>query len=604
MTTAPPAVDVVTAEIIRNGLTSAALEMNKTLVRTAYNPLLYEVQDFGLGIVSAEGLLWAEAPGVTVFLGAMPDTVKTGIETWGADFAEGDVLIANDPFLTGTHISDTSVYMPVFHEDELVAFAIATAHWADIGGKTPGGWCPDSTDVYQEGLCFTHQKLVDAGTPNRDLWGFIETNVRFPTTVRGDLDAQIAACRQGAARVQALCSRYGPETVRESMSFAIEQTDAAIRREIEKVPDGSYSASIALDHDGVLKDVRRTVAVTLTVAGDRIRVSFDGTGETAHGPINMPTIGTRSSVRAAVKGLLMPTDPTNEGHFLALDFDLPPGLMVTPQRPAPCDSYGYLGVVLMELTIRAMSQAIPERCPAGSYQLFGVYLFRVDPRDGTPFIFIDPIDGGHGARPDGDGPSLIFLADGDTPNTPIEIVETRYPIRCDRHAFLPGVEGAGTYRGGLGIVRDFRVLEQGTYMQCAIENTKDMLARGLDGGRDADASRIVVWPGTEKEHVMQERTSFFGPLEPDDVVSVRSGGGGGWGSPSERDPEQVAQDVRDELLTKAEARRLYCVVLEDSDSGVRVEPEETSQVRRELAGEDAGKAGSVAAGSTEGGNEQ
>jgi N-methylhydantoinase B len=581
-TVSPPALDVVTAEIVRNGLTSAALEMNKTLVRTAYNPLLYEVQDFGLGIVSAEGLLWAEAPGVTVFLGAMPDTVKTGIEKWGRDFADGDVVIANDPYLTGTHISDTSVYMPVFHEDELVAFAIATAHWADIGGKTPGGWCPDSTDVYQEGLCFTHQKLVDAWAPNQDLWDFIEANVRFPTTVRGDLDAQIAACRQGAARVQALCARYGVETVRESMSFAIEQTDAAIRREIEKVPDGTYSASIALDHDGVAKDIRRPVTVTLTVTGDRIHASFDGTSETATGPVNMPTIGTRSSVRAAVKGLLMPTDPTNEGHFLALDFDLPPGLMVTPQRPAPCDSYGYLGVVLMELTIRAMSQAVPERTPAGSYQLFGVYLFRVDPRDGTPFIFIDPIDGGHGARPTGDGPSLIFLADGDTPNTPIEILETRYPIRCDRHAYLPGVEGAGTYRGGLGIVRDFRVLERGTFMQCAIENTKDMLARGLDDGGDGDASRIVVWPDTDKEQVMQERTSFFGPLEPEDVVSVRSGGGGGWGSPLERDPEQVAEDVRDELLTKEQARDLYGVVLEESDGGIRVEREGSTQLRREL----------------------
>jgi N-methylhydantoinase B len=533
-----------------------------------------------LGLVSAAVLLWAEAPGVTVFLGAMPDTVKTGIEKWGRDFAEGDVLIANDPYLTGTHISDTSVYVPVFHEDELVAFAIATAHWADIGGKTPGGWCPDSTDVYQEGLCFTHQKLVNAGTPNQDLWDFIDANVRFPPTVRGDLDAQIAACKQGAARVRALCAKYGAGTVRESMRLAIEQTDAAVRREIAKVPDGSYSASIELDHDGVLKDVRRRVALTLTVDGDRIRVSFDGTGETASGPINMPTIGTRSSVRAAVKGLLMPKDPTNEGHFLALDFDLPPGLIVTPQRPAPCDSYGYLGVVLMELTIRALSAAVPERCPAGSYQLFGVYLFRVDPRDGTPFIFIDPIDGGHGGRPHGDGPSLIFMADGDTPNTPIEIVETRYPIRCDRHAYLPGYEGAGAHRGGLGIVRDFRVLEEGTYMQCAIENTKDVLARGLEGGGDGDASRIVVWPDTEKEFVMQERTSFFGPLTPGDVVSVRSGGGGGWGSPFERDADQVARDVRDELLTMQEARTSYGVALRDTGEGVEVDAEATAQLRR------------------------
>jgi len=573
-------VDVVTAEIIRNGLTSAALEMNKTLVRTAYNPLLYEVQDFGLGIISPEGLLWAEAPGVTVFLGAMPDTVKTGLDRHGRNgFAEGDVLIANDPYLTGTHISDTSVYLPVFVDGELVAFTIATAHWADIGGKTPGGWCPDSTDVYQEGLCFSHQKLVDAGLPNQDLWDFIEQNVRFPPVVRGDLDAQIAACRQGATRVQALCRKYGSDAVSRAMAFAVEQTDEALRREIEKIPDGVYSASIDMDHDGVAKDVPRRISLTLTVAGDRIRASFEGTSETALGPINVPAIGTRSAVRSAVKGLLMPLDPTNEGHFLALDFDLPPGLVVTPERPAPCDSYGYVCVALVELVIQAMSAAVPERCPAGSYQLFGVYLFRVDPRDGKPFIFIDPVDGGHGARPHADGPSLIFMADGDTPNTPVEVIETRYPIRCERHAYLPGVEGAGTFRGGLGIVRDFRVLEPGTFMQCAIENTRDAIARGLDGGADGKPSVLVVWPETEREVRLQERTSFFGPLGPGDLVSVRSGGGGGRGDPRMRDPALVAEDVRDELLDAEQAASIYGVDLPYTGSLSGSEPPHEGSLR-------------------------
>jgi N-methylhydantoinase B len=573
-------VDVVTAEIIRNGLAAAALEMNTTLIRTAFNPLLYEVRDFGLGIVSADGLLWAEAPGITLFLGALPDTIKTGVAGHGpAGFADGDIVIANDPYLTGTHISDTSVYLPVFVGHELVAFTIVTAHWADIGGKTPGGWCPDSTDVYQEGLCFSHQKLIDAGDPNHDLWNMIETNVRFPTTVRGDLNAQIAACRQGAARVVALCTKYGSATVRAAMEHVIERTDAATRREIEKFPDGRYSASIALDHDGVLKEVPRRVALTLQIDGDRIRASFEGTSDVAHGPINVPAIGTRSAVRAGLKGLLMPRDTTNEGHFLALDFDLPPGLVVSPERPAPCDSYGYVGNALVDLTIQALSQAVPDRCPAGSYQLFGLYLYRVDSRDGDPFIYIEPTCGGHGGRPSADGPTLIFLADGDTPNTPTEVVETRYPIRCERHALLPGTEGAGRQRGGLGITRDYRVLEEGIYLQCAIENTREALAKGSHGGGAGKPSLIMVAPGTEDEDRVQERTSFYGPLRRGVLVSARSGGGGGFGHPLTRDPEQVAGEVRDELLTVEQARELYGVALRTQGRHVHVDREATAALR-------------------------
>ena len=557
-------VDLVTSEIIRNGFTSAALEMNRTLVRTAYNPLLYEVKDFGLGIVSSEGLLWAEAPGITVFLGAMPDTVKSGLAYHGSDgFREGDVIIANDPYLTGTHISDTSIYLPVFFQGELVAFSIATAHWADIGAKTPGGWVPDSTDVYQEGLCFTHEKLIDAGVPNEALWGFIQRNVRFPATVRGDLDAQIAACRQGAARTIALCEKHGAARVREAMADVVARTDSAIRRRIAELPDGTYHAQVDMDHDGVATTIPRRLALSLTVDSDRIRVSFDGTSETASGPINVPAIGTRSSVRAAIKALLLPLDPTNEGHFLAIDFELPSGLLVSAERPAPCDSYGYVTCALMELVIRAMSDPLPDRCAAGTYQLFGVYLYRVDPHEGSPFIFIDPTDGGHGARPTGDGPSLIFLGDGDTPNTPIEIAETRYPIRCERHTFNVGVEGSGRSRGGYGVIREFRMLSGGIFLQSSMENTHDLLARGLRGGGDGAPSVIIAWPHTDREQRIEERTAYFGPFAPSDVVSVRSGGGGGWGSPFERDPAQVARDVQDEFLSREDALARYGVVVSE-----------------------------------------
>jgi N-methylhydantoinase B len=580
MSTVATRVDVVTAEIIRNALTTAAVEMNRTLVRTAYNPLLYEVQDFGLGIISSTGELWAEAPGVMGFLGCLPDTIAGGLAILGANgFAEGDVIIVNDPYLTGTHISDTSIYIPVFYEGELIAFAIATAHWADIGGMTPGGWCPNSTDVYQEGLCFSHQKLVSAGTPNTDLWRFIENNVRYPALVRGDLDAQIAACRQGVLRIQALCRKYGAATVREAMAFAITRTDASMRNQIGAIPDGTYSAQCHLDHDGVVKESRPTIRVTVTVSGDRLHVSCEGTDPAARGPINLPAIGARGSVRAALKGLLAPIDATNHGHFLAIDFDPPPGLVVSPQRPSPCDSFGYVGVALVQLVVRALAAAIPERCPAGSYQLFGVYLFRVDPRDGTPFICIDPMDGGHGGRPHEDGPSLIFMGDGDTPNTPCEVLETRYPVLVDRYAFLPGTEGAGAHRGGMGLVRDFRLRESNIYLQCAIENSKDPLAKGMNGGADGKPSLIVARPGTVQETHLQERLSFFGPLGANDVVSVQSGGGGGWGPPLTRDPEQVARDVRDEFLTVEQAASIYGVALTPANAGWTVDQAATVSLR-------------------------
>lgn len=522
------AADPVTIEVIRGGLAAAALEMNRTLVRTAHNPLLYEVQDFGLGIVGADGRLWAEAPGIAGFISALSDTVRSGIETHGADgFREGDVLIVNDPFVTGTHISDTSVYSPVFHGDTLIAFAIVTAHWADIGGKSPGGWAPDTTDVYQEGICFTHQRLVRAGEPNDELLGFIEANVRVPELVRGDLAAQMAACRRGIERVRRLCDRFGPGTVVEAMERIIERTEAAMRARIAELPDGRYEASVELDHDGIDRTTRQRVAVQIDVVGSRLRVGFDGTSPTAAGPINDP--GARCDVRCALKGLLAPYDVGNEGHVTAFDFDVEPGLLVSPERPAPVDSYGYVGVALIELVIRALAPVLPDRAPAGGYQIFGVDLYRVDPRAGEPFVFTDVHPGGAGARPDHDGPTLIFSGDGDTRNTPVEVIETRYPVRVERHELIPGFGGAGRRRGGPGVARDYRILEPGIQMQYTVENTRDRLAKGLDGGEDGEPGVLLLNPGTEEQVEMTDRVTAYGPLAVGDLLSVRSGGGGGLG---------------------------------------------------------------------------
>lgn len=572
--------DIVTAEVIRNAVIAAAEEMSSTLVRTAYNPLLYDVQDFGLAIISPEGETWAEAPGMTVFVGALPHTVLSGIARYGIDdIKDGDIFIANDPYTTGNHISDVSIYTPVFFEDKLLAFSTSVAHWADIGGKTPGGWCPDSTDVYQEGICFTHEKLVAEGGRNDALWNVIRNNTRYPDIVIGDMQAQIASCRQGAERLQILCRKYGYDAVRDAMRMAIDGTEMAIRRRIREIPNGVYCASQAMDHDGVMTDVPFEIAIQVAVEDETIRVSFQGTSPVRGGPVNAPEHAIRSVVRAAIKGVLSPTEPSNEGDFRPICFDIPQGLVVSPERPAPVDSYGYVCIACYELTMRALTQAIPERCIAGGATLCMPTISRVNPRDGRPFILSDPFDVGNGARPDADAPTMSINVMGDVPNSPVEVVEMRYPIRMERFGFRPESAGHGKFRGGAGVYRDYRVLEDGITLYCAIENTRDTVAKGVAGGGDGGVSEVVINPDSGSAILLGDRGAFPGRLKAGDVISMRSGGGGGWGRPEERDVMQVVADVRNGLISVEQAREIYRVAVEIENAHPVLSEQETRRLR-------------------------
>jgi N-methylhydantoinase B len=575
--------DVITTAVVQSGLVAAAKEMSSTLERAAYNPLLFELKDYSAAILDREGRLWAEAPGLIAFLSGIPDLVQFGLAKHGADGLQpGDVLIANDPFSTGTHISDTTTYMPVFVEGELVAFTATTAHWADIGGKTPGGWCSDSIDVFQEGLRFPHVKLFRAGELDETLLEVTLANVRLPTTVRGDLEAQIAACRTGSERVTAVVERYGVATARAAMDVAMDASERAMRSRIAALPDGVYSAATEMDHDGVEKDVPRPLKVKLTVAGDKVTADLTGTSGTASGPINLPLSGTRGAVNAALKSILAPTEPANDGEFRVLEVIAPPDTMVNPSPPAPCDSYGYVFQTLVDLTIAALAGIAPERCPAGSGQMFGIYAFRTDNRRGDPFIFIDAATVGWGASSAGDGTNLVFVIDGDTPNVPAEIIETRYPLLMTTHALLPGREGAGKHRGGLGLVREFEMREDHIWTQGFMGNDVNP-PRGIGDGASASNHRIVLRPGEPDEEVRLERFGFGGPLNTGERIRAEAGGGGGWGSPLERDPEAVRDDVLNEIVTREDAAEIYGVALVGERLGLRVDAEATERLRAQRA---------------------
>ncbi|MBK1787278.1 hydantoinase B/oxoprolinase family protein [Prauserella cavernicola] len=524
--------DPVTREVIGSALVTTAHEMNNIIVRTAFNPLLYDTKDFAVAVLSPTGELWAEDPGLTIFIGCLPATIKTGLVKHGPEhYRAGDMFIVNDPYLTGTHISDTTVYAPVVHNGALVAFVAVTAHWADVGGRTPGGWDMTSTELYQEGLCFGHQRLVDRDEPVGDLLDLIAGNVRFPEMVRGDLDAQIAACRVGADRVAALCERYGAATVESSMDEIVRGTAETIAQQIRALPDATFTQSVEMDFDGIDPEIRPRLSVSLTVEGERIRASFEGTSGVSQGSMNCTGIGTSSSVLAAIKGLLAPTEPTNAGHLVNVDIELPESSLVNPARPAGSDAFGLVAVAISELTQLALAPLFPDTSRAGSYQLFGLYLFRIDPSAGEPFILIDPIDGGHGGHSQGHGTTAIFMGDGDTLNLPAEVMENQYPIRCLQYALAEDSAGDGSARGGYGVVRDYQVLEAGTLLKYSNENTLDVLARGAEGGGTGRPSYLVLRPGTDSEEVLLRRTNDAGVLRPNDVVRAVSGGGGGWGRP-------------------------------------------------------------------------
>ena len=281
----------------------------------------------------------------------------------------------------------------------------------------------------------------------------------------------------------------------------------------------------------------------------------------------------------AIKGVLSPTEPSNEGDFRPIEFNIPKGLVISPERPAPVDSYGYACNVAYELTVQSLAQAIPESCTAGGATLCMPTISRVNPRDGRPFILADPFDVGNGARPNGDGPTMAINVMGDVPNSPVEVVEMRYPLRVERFGLRSESVGHGRFRGGAGVYRDFRVLEEGIALHTATENTKETVAKGADGGGDGVPAEIVINPGSETQIVLDDRGLFPGRLKTGDVISMRSGGGGGWGDPASRDPEQVVADVRDERISCQQARDIYRVAVDTSSANPKLDVRGTGLLR-------------------------
>jgi N-methylhydantoinase B len=576
------AVDPITLEIVRHGLNAAADEMKINLMRTAYNTIIYEVLDFSVGLFDRNGDIISQAAGLPIFLGNLGEAIKVVSRDVGLEnYEPGDAYMINDTYTSGTHLNDMTVISPVFVKDgeELIGFAASRAHWLDVGGRDPGGWLTDTTEIYQEGLRLRSVQLYEAGKPNRSIFQILRDNVRYADSVLGDLRAQIAAGRTGEQRFQAIVERYGLETVQACITQMHNEGEQTSRRAVAKMKDGVYTAEAFMDDDGVAVDQPK-VQVTVTIAGDEMTIDLTGSEPQCTGPINCGLAATISGVRVAFKCVTSPLTPVTEGDFRPLKIIVPDDSMFNAKLPAPSAVYGIILMTLCDTIFKALAEAIPDQVPAAHYcDVCAVFIYGVDPRTGRPYMQVEPEGGGWGAFANRDGENvLIAIADGDTRNVPVEVLESRFPLRVERYEVRQDSGGPGKFRGGLGHYRDYLILDHDAFLTTVQERTK-CPPWGLAGGKEAAVNALIVNPDTPEAESIKKVNAK--PVKAGSRISVRTGGGGGHGNPFERDPELVRLDVVRGYVSQEAARQEYGVVLQLDTLAIDVE--ETQRLRAQVA---------------------
>jgi N-methylhydantoinase B len=550
--------DAVTREVITGKLLATVDEMAIVLARASMSPVIYEVLDFACGICDAHGDLVAQTNGITVFTGTFSRQVHFIVERFGPDMAPGDTFLTNDPFEGGTHACDFAVIRPIFTDGKIIAFAIAIAHLLDVGGAVAGSLPPNATSVFQEGLRLSGVRLTRQDRLLDDLVRIVTENVRLPNLVLGDINAELAAVRIAERRILETVTKYGAATLDATFAWLIATSEARARAVIEALPDGDYAASDIIDGDGDTED-GIPIRVTVRIRGGNIEVDFTGSAPARNAPINCSRGALVSAVKTIMKALVAPQEPSNEGWFRPLQVTAPDGTIFTARKPSPTGWY-YEGVAqASDLVWKALAPLVPERFSAGSYLSLCATYFSGADADGL-FVHIEPQNGGWGATHERDGTSgMIAVTDGDTYNYSVELLEAKFPLLIRRYAYNTeaGV-GAGRRRGGFGLVREYAIESDDVILHASYGRTATR-PWGVDGGSAGSVNAIEVVRGDTRQRLT--RPPGFA-LRRGDRVLILTGGGGGWGEPRQREPEAVARDVRDDLLTVADAAAIYGVAID------------------------------------------
>jgi N-methylhydantoinase B len=526
------AINPITLEIVRNALYSIAEEMSVIVMRSARSPLLKEAGDLSSALTDATGQLIAQGRDIPIHLGVMAFTVKEFLKRVPAEtLAEGDVWYVNLPEVGGNHLPDVKALRPVFVAGRLVAFAVNLAHWADIGGATPGSYTPDARECYAEGVRISPLRLFSAAGPDREKLDFLLSNLRGRSEREGDLMAQYAANDVAGRRLRELFDRYGVDVVLRCFDRLQEESEEQMRAALRALPDGVWEGEDWLDDDGV-DDRPIPIRVRVEKRDDECTFDFAGTGE-ARGPVNTTYFVTCSAVAYAMKTLAAPEAPPNDGCYRPLRVIVPPASVLSPDPERPVVGGNHeTSQRVVDAIFRALASALPDRVQAGGPTTSGVCIFGGRQPDGRWFIFYEVHGGGEGATAARDGVSAVRVHMSNVMNTPNEAVESEYPILIEEHALLPGSAGDGRQRGGLGFRRAYRVLVDDVTLTTMFDR-RVVPPWGLFGGGAGRPYRITVRGESGTREVGGKETVR---LRAGDVVVLETCGGGGYGAPGERDP--------------------------------------------------------------------
>ena len=556
--------DPIAFELFKNAIFSIVDEMALTIVRTTYSGVLKDNMDFSTALADADGRLVAQGLTLPGHLGSIPTALAAVMARYGDDIREGDIFAMNDPFEGGMHLPDIFVFKPIYHRGRRVAFAATICHHTDVGGRVAGSNASDSTEIYQEGLRIPPLKLYEEGRRNETLFALIERNVRLPAKVQGDLRAQLAACHIAERQLLELVEQYGQDTVADYMQEVIDYAERLTRAAVAELPDGSYSFEDWIDDDGVDYGKPIRLFVTMRKQGDRMVVDWTGTSPQVKGAINNTLSYTKAASYAAIRSVLPPGIPNNEGVFRVIDVVAPEGTIANAVLPAACAARGLTGFRMVDCAFGALAMMLPDKVFAASDGgNTGISIGGYDDRR-RPFIYVDFTCGTWGGRPwaDGlDGNSNMFA---NMASQSIEVTESEQPLQILAYEFVADRAGPGKFRGGAPYRREYWFLENEAVLQVRADR-QAVRPYGLYGGMPGQPSRNTLNPDGEARPLPGKLTMT---IHRGDVFRHELAGAGGWGDPLERDPEAVRRDVRNELVGVEAARRDYGVAIDEATGGV------------------------------------